>query len=235
MRARAMTYRRWLAGLAVVVGGAVSVAPAGAAGPVCQGFDSEPAGPLPAAWESVTGEWAIVTDASAPSQPRALSHVGKGSVAPYNISVARDVAPADLTVSVSFSSVGGRRDQGGGPVWRYKDAGNYYVCRYNPLETNYRLYRVQDNKRVQLASADVEATPGWHRIKVETVGSQIRCYYDGKLLLEATDAGLAEPGRIGLWTKADAQTAFDDLCWSPLTELPTQRKQPPMPSHGQLK
>jgi hypothetical protein len=113
---------------------------------------------------------------------------------------------------VSFKAVCGVIDQGGGPVWRYQDADNYYIARANPLESNYRVYKVIDGKRIQLDSADIEVPAGcWHRLRVVHKGDEIRCYLNGKLLLEVTDTALRTEGRVGLWTKADAVTLFDDL------------------------
>src|ERR1019366_4600229 len=93
----------------------------------------------------------------------------------------------DLDLSVAFKAIAGKKDQGGGPVWRYQDAKNYYVVRMNPLEDNFRLYKVVDGKRIQLATSkdDVVAAPDkWHTIRVVHVGDRIECYFNGKKLLE---------------------------------------------------
>jgi hypothetical protein len=82
----------------------------------------------------------------------------------------------------------------------------------NPLESNFRLYKVVKGKRVQLASADVEASAGkWHTLQVVHKGDQIRCIFNDKTKLEAKDDQFNDAGKIGLWTKADAVTYFDDL------------------------
>ena len=47
-------------------------------------------------------------------------------------------------------------------------------------------------------------------------GYHIECFYDGKKYLAVDDDTFPAEGRIGLWTKADAQTAFDDLAVSAL-------------------
>jgi hypothetical protein len=105
----------------------------------------------------------------------------------------------------------GETDQGGGFVWRYRDADNYYVARYNPLENNYRFYKVVGGKRTQLATKEgVKAPAGsWHTLAVKMTGDRVECYLNDKLHLETKDATFAEPGKVGLWTKADAQTHFD--------------------------
>src|SRR6185312_9085510 len=117
----------------------------------------------------------------------------------------------DVDLSVRLKAVAGETDQGGGLVWRAKDAQNYYLARYNPLEDNYRLYKVIDGKRTMFLNADIKHSAGWHDLRVTMNGKRIECYYDGKKYLEYEDESLPEAGRIGLWTKADAQSQFDDL------------------------
>ena len=96
-------------------------------------------------------------------------------------------------------------------VWRAKDAHNCYVARYNPLEDNYRVYKVEKERRIQLQSAGIKHSEGWHTLPVTMEGELIQCFYDGKKYLEIKDQTFPGPGRIGLWTKADAQSHFDDL------------------------
>jgi hypothetical protein len=110
-----------------------------------------------------------------------------------------------------MKAVAGEVDQGGGLVWRAKDAKNYYLARYNHLEDNYRLYKVVDGKRTLIQNADITHSDGWHTLRVRMTGDQITCEYDGKTYLEAKDDTFPGPGKIGLWSKADAQSQFDDL------------------------
>jgi hypothetical protein len=42
-------------------------------------------------------------------------------------------------------------------------------------------------------------------------GDHIACSYEGKEALEARDSTFPEAGKIGLWSKADAQSQFDEL------------------------
>ena len=74
---------------------------------------------------------------------------------------------------------------------------------------------MQEGKRTMFANADIKATPGWHTLRVTMKGDSIECFYDGKKYLHK-DATFSDAGMIGLWTKADAQSHFDDLT---LTEL----------------
>jgi hypothetical protein len=110
-----------------------------------------------------------------------------------------------------MKALAGEDDQGGGLVWRAKDGANYYIARFNPLEDNYRVYKVVDGARKQLGSADFKAAPGWHTLRVVMSADHIVCYLDGEKRLDVTDSTFKEAGKVGLWTKSDAQTHFDDL------------------------
>jgi hypothetical protein len=113
---------------------------------------------------------------------------------------------------VRSRGVAGREDQGGGPVWRYQDTKNYYIARQNNLEDNYRVYKVVDGRRIQLGTADVTARTGtWHELKVTMADDHIECFFDGKKYLDVKDDTFKKAGKVGLWTKADAQTRFDDF------------------------
>ncbi len=159
--------------------------------------------------------WHLISDIKAPSGRKALEVVPNprtnyGSC--FNVFLYRGFQAKDLKISVWVRAVKGREDQGGGPIWRAKDANNYYVVRWNPQENNFRLYYVKNARRKMLASAKVRSNPHkWHRIVVEQRGDFIKCYFDGHLLIQKQDRTFSDPGTIGLWSKADAQTAFDML------------------------
>jgi hypothetical protein len=119
----------------------------------------------------------------------------------------------DLEVSVAFKANEGKRDQGGGVVWRYQDSNNYYIARMNPLEDNFRVYKVVAGKRSpEFQNAEVKLAAGeWHNLKVRMVGDHVECFLDDKKYLDVTDGTFTKPGKVGLWTKADARTSFDNL------------------------
>jgi hypothetical protein len=131
----------------------------------------------------------------------------------FNLCVAQNTSYQDVDFSVAFKAVRGQKDQGGGLVWRYQDANNYYVCRMNPLEDNFRVYKVVDGKRTQLGTKeDLKVPVGeWHTLRVKQAGDRIECYLDGRKYLEVRDETFRKAGKVGLWTKADAQTYFDDF------------------------
>jgi len=174
-------------------------------------FDGDQAGNIPSGFTNEGGEWKIVADPTAPSKPNVLAQLAKNSGSTFNLTLVNGVNYKDLDVSVRMKAIAGQEDQGGGLVWRVKDANNYYVVRHNPLEDNYRLYKVEKGKRSQLQSADIKSNGGWHTLRVTMKGDHIQCFYDGKLFLEAKDSTFPGAGKIGLWTKADARSHFDDL------------------------
>jgi hypothetical protein len=184
------------------------------------GFEKADLGKVPKGWaaaqtgKGVGSAWKLVADDSAPtSRGVALAQTAASPKSMFNLCVVEQPQFKDLEVKVDFKAMQGKEDQGGGIAWRYQDADNYYVVRANPLEDNFRLYKVIQGKRIQLAAAENLDIPAkkWHTIQVKHVGDKIECSLNGKKLLEAKDGAIAAAGRVGLWTKADAQTHFDML------------------------
>ena len=193
--------------------------------PMQWSFDDVPVGQLPEGW-SVEGtnqrgpvaSWVVRTREGAPSRPNvfALTDPKDGASATFNLSWTDRVRFADGVVEVKVHANSGREDQGGGPIWRVQDKDNYYIVRWNPLENNFRLYLVKDGDRKMLKSANVEAdAAAWHTVRIEHTGDDILCAFDDEVLLRARDQTFQTPGGVGLWTKADAATAFDDLIVTP--------------------
>ncbi len=183
-------------------------------------FEKDKTGSIPRGWkvtetrgQGTPAKWQVVEDDAAPSGSKVVaiaSNMNRGST--YNILMAERGRYGDLTIGIKVKAVTGKQDQGGGPIWRAKDADNYYIARWNPLEDNFRVYRVKDGRRIQLGSADAKAEPGdWHEITIDHRGTKIAASFDGKKMVELEDSTFSEPGMVGLWTKADAATAFDDV------------------------
>jgi hypothetical protein len=199
--------------------GVSSVANANEVKTVKRDFESAAVGTVPRGWsvsKTGTGEgsdWRVVEDKTAPKGPKALAQTAESPGPMFNLCVADNTRFKDVEVSVAFKSVRGKTDQGGGIVWRFQDADNYYIARFNPLEDNYRLYKVVDGRRRQLATKeDLKAPAGqWHTLAVQMKGEQIVCLLNGKKQLEAKDDTFGNSGKVGLWTKADARTLFDDF------------------------
>ena len=188
--------------------------------PVAADFEDAKVGEVPKGWTvTKTGtddasKWLVVEDKDAPKGAKALAQVFESPRPMFNLCVLDATSFKDVEVSVAFKAVKGQDDQGGGVVWRYKDANNYYVARHNPLEKNFRLYKIENGKRSQLATTkdDVDAPAGkWHTLSVTMKGDAITCSLNGKKVIDAKDATFADAGKVGLWTKADAHTYFDDF------------------------
>ena len=163
--------------------------------------------------EGTPGKWRIITQPDAPSRPNVMKLVETNNDnGTFNLAIAEGTSYGDIELSVAVRADLGEEDQGGGPIWRCRDKDNYYICRLNPLEGNFRVYRVLRGRRRQLKSANVDLASGrWYTVRVTMIGRHISCYLDGKKLLEADDDTFGQAGMVGLWTKADAVTSFDDL------------------------
>jgi hypothetical protein len=117
-------------------------------------------------------------------------------------------------VEVKFKPVSGREDQAGGVVWRWKNADRYYVARANALENNVSLYYTEGGSRKTIKYVDAPVAAGmWHTLRVEFDGSRIRVVLDGVRRIELEDRHIEGPGAVGLWTKADSVTLFDDFAY----------------------
>ena len=182
-------------------------------------FDSDKAGEIPAGFhgaktgQGTEGKWAVTADSTAPSKPNVAAQTSRDRTDyRFPLLIADQGAFKNLEISVKFKAVEGEVDRAGGLVFRLKDANNYYIVRANALEDNYRLYHVVNGSRRQFAGANFKVTSGeWHELRVEAAGNKFICYYDGTKKIEATDDTFKEAGKVGLWTKADSLTYFDDL------------------------
>jgi hypothetical protein len=182
-------------------------------------FDGDRAGAAPAGWicgstGGGTPRWTVEADPAAPSPSNVLKQSGS---APFPWCVKQGTALADGAVEVKFKPLTGREDQAGGVVWRWKDGDNYYVARANALENNVSLYYTERGSRRTLKYVDAPV-PGnaWHTLRVEFKGTRIRVLLDGKPYIELDDSHIAGPGAVGVWTKADSVTAFDDFSYEPV-------------------
>ena len=182
-------------------------------------FDGDMPGQMPTKFHSAkTGggaqeKWAVTADATAPSKPNVVAQTSSDQTDyRFPLLISDEGSFQDLDVSVKFKAVSGSIDRAGGLVFRLKDPNNYYIVRANALENNYRLYHVVNGRRSQFAGANLKVTSGeWHELRVEAVGNKITCYYDGNKKIEAADDTFKDAGKVGLWTKADSVTSFDDL------------------------
>ena len=181
-----------------------------------ENFDQAAVGAAPAGWKcGVTGRgsprWQVEADATAPSKPNVLKQGGSGT---FPWCVKNGVAIADGFVEVKFKSIAGREDQAGGVVWRWKDGDNYYVARANAMEDNVSLYYTENGSRRTIKYVDAPVPRNaWHTLRVEFSGKKIKVALNGKTYIEVDDTHVAGAGAVGVWTKADSVTAFDDFSY----------------------
>jgi hypothetical protein len=164
------------------------------------------------------GQWVIRAAPDAPSGPNVLAQEDTDRT-DYRFPVAVADAPSygDVRVSVRCKPVSGRVDQACGIVWRYRDENNYYVARANALEGNVRFYYVENGRRREVKGWDGAVRGGaWHELRADMRGDHVEVYFDGTKVIDARDARFATPGKVGVWTKADSRTLFDDLTATPL-------------------
>jgi hypothetical protein len=171
------------------------------------GFENDSVGVEAAGYRTVQGEWKVAEDAG----NRVIVQSARSSDTVFNVTLNTTVLYSDVDVSVRLQAISGIVDQGGGIVWRAKNASTYYVARFNPLEDSLRVYKVLDGKRFQLGSVKAPGDQNWHTLRVQMRGSKIECRLDDKISVEAEDTSIRGFGRIGLWSKADAHSRFDDL------------------------
>ncbi len=178
-------------------------------------FENYTLGSTPSGWSTaLTGrgkmcDWLIVNDNGNKVLAQTSSETPDYR---FNLITNNNLISKNVEISVRFKAKKGRGDQGGGPVWRYKDENNYYVARANPLENNYRVYKVVNGNRIQLKSATIKMSSGkWYHLTIVMQGDSIQCYFNDNLALQVTDSTFPDSGKIGLWTKSDAVTWFDDL------------------------
>ncbi|TYO65925.1 hypothetical protein FXV83_14580 [Bradyrhizobium hipponense] len=187
-------------------------------------FDNAPAGTSPEGWTlTMTGKgepkWTVEAEPTAPSKPNVLKQSGRAT---FPLAIKSDTSIRDGFVEVKFKAVAGSQDRAAGIIWRAKDADNYYVVRANALEDNVVLYKTIKGIRTSLAIVGRKGGYGvsarvpsgqWHVLRCDFAGSRFRVTYDGKQLFEVEDITIAQAGMIGLWTKADSVTLFDDLTY----------------------
>ena len=173
-------------------------------------------------------KWLVVEDASAPSGKRILKLAETANRDEImNLLLRDEAAPVDLCLSVKLRADAGEEDRGGGLVWRAIDEQNYYVTRWNPLENNLRIYRCVKGRRVQLQSVPIKADDkSWHTLEVTMRGRVIDVAFDGTKVASCADTHFPAAGKIGLWTRSNARSSFDDLSVNTAPEEPKSRQTP---------
>src|SRR5471032_1789868 len=185
-------------------------------------FESTGIGVAPEGWTAtLTGsgepKWTVENDETAPSKSKVLKQSGRAT---YPLLLKNDTSIKDGFVEIRFKAVAGSQDRAAGIVWRAKDAKNYYVTRANALEDNVVLYKTVDGVRSPLDivgrkggyGVNVAVPSGtWHRLRIDFKATRFSVSYDGKQLFEVEDSTFTDACKVGLWTKADSVTLFDEV------------------------
>jgi hypothetical protein len=182
-------------------------------------FEDMAAGAAPDGFTTgLTGEgkpvhWIVVEDDSAPGETKALAETsGDATSYRFPLAIYDGLVAKDVDVSVSFKPISGEVDQAAGLMVRVLDTDNYYIARANALEDNVRLYKVVDGDREQFAGVDTAVEQGqWQTLRLRAEGDRFEVSLNGDVLFSATDDTFSREGNVGLWTKADSLTHFDDL------------------------
>jgi hypothetical protein len=162
--------------------------------------------------ETRFGGWTARAEEDAPSTPKALCQTGVGEFPSIALS---DAVLDDLVMTTRFKPVLGRVDQAAGVIFRAQDANNYYILRANALEGNVNLYKYASGRRSLIKEGSARVNSGeWQELQVRVVGNRFTGLLNGVPVVEATDDDYVA-GRVGLWTKADSVTCFDDVVVSP--------------------
>ena len=180
-------------------------------------FDKAESGKAPAGWTATqTGsgqaKWAIVPDDTAPSKPNVLKQSGQAA---YPVCLKDDSRMKDGFVEVKFKAVSGREDQAAGLVWRARDANNYYVARANALENNVTTYHTINGRRTEKKRASMKVPANqWQTLRVDVQGTHFTVTLNGQKALDWDDETFKDAGKVGVWTKADSVTLFDDFAYA---------------------
>jgi hypothetical protein len=170
-------------------------------------FDADLEGGLPAGAEVFDGVWAVPAQADAPSPPNALCQTGSAQFPALALS---DKSFADVVITARFKPIAGQEDQAAGLIFRIQDRDNYYILRANALEDNVNFYKYSDGRRSLMQESRAAVPSGQWQERVEVVRGTFRGFLNGQPVAQASDDGYAQ-GRVGLWTKADSVTCFDEV------------------------
>jgi Domain of Unknown Function (DUF1080) len=181
-------------------------------------FDADKSGEPPAGFElartgkGAEGKWVVRVAQDSPKNHVLIQESADATDYRFPLALIKEGSYKDVTLSVRARPVSGEVDQGFGLVWRYQNADNYYVTRCNADEDNCTIYHTIAGNRRGFQSKSIKVAKNtWHTLKVEAAGNHFLVWLDGKKVIDATDDSFKNPGKVGLWTKADSVIQFDDL------------------------
>jgi hypothetical protein len=187
-------------------------------------YENTPIGATPEGWTAtLTGKgdpkWTVEKDDTAPSRFKVLKQSGRAT---FPLLLKNDTNIQDGFIEVKFKALAGSQDRAAGLVWRATDANNYYVVRANALEDNFVLYKTVNGVRSALDIVGRKGGYGvhvpvpantWHSLRIDFKANRFMASFNGKQLFEVDDSTFTNSGMVGLWTKADSVTLFDEISY----------------------
>jgi len=171
-------------------------------------FDTDAVDGVPPGVVVFSGAWRVHAAADAPSPPNVLCQTDAAQFPALALS---DAVYADVSLAAHFKPVAGRTDQAAGLLARIQDSNNYYILRANALEQDVALFKYVDGERKGVKDVSASVPSGrWQALRFEVVGDHLRGFLADQLVIEATDSTF-KAGQVGLWTKADSVSCFDDV------------------------
>jgi hypothetical protein len=166
-------------------------------------------------------QWEVLAVDDAPSGDRVLGQLSDDRTNKrYPLLVCETFSAKDVEVSVKFKTISGEVDASGGLIFRCSDPNNFYVVRANSLEGNVVAYKTENGKRSNIGVKGQDNTYGvkvdvphqqWNTLRVRVQGNLFEIFLNDNKLFEVENDTFTTAGAVGLWTKADAVTYFDDL------------------------
>lgn len=177
-------------------------------------FDKDKVGEIPAGFKAYSGQWTVRADPSAPSQPNVLAQEATNETWPGI--VVKDSDYGNLWAEVEFKTISGQEDQAAGIIFRYQDKGNFYLLRANANEDNVEFFQFVHGFRSRIQGQGIKVPHGtWQTLGMEAVGDTTTCFLNGRKLFSIKHDRY-QHGKVGLWTKADSVTYFDNFRIKPL-------------------
>jgi len=169
------------------------------------------------------GRWTVVTDATA-VDGLAIEHVSTDQHEDrYPLAIYKPLAPENLVIWARFKIISGTM-LSAGLALSVRSPETYYAVSASALEQRVDLLLVANGKVKHIEGAsDVSIEKDrWHMLKVTLDDDHFVVALDGRVLFTTYDRGRMKGGRIGLWTREDNVTRFDQIEIRPLPNTPWQ-------------
>ncbi len=172
-------------------------------------FDDEDPGTIePKGFEIINGNWRVVNDSTAPSEPNAYNCSGQIGISTF----VKPVSDFSIGVILKFLSPVDTLSYAG-VILRMKDSLNYYSVSVSRKALIF--IKVRNGNSIPLGYYSLLVNQHqWYELWVDVIGSEFKIYFDNDLKIEKTDTEFSE-GTIGLFinkhTPPTISVNFDDV------------------------